>query len=328
MTIGEHLDELRACLIRSLLALVIACLVCIWPAKFLLELLARPVVLALRAHGQPETFLATSPVEAFLVYIKVVLIFGLLLAAPYILKQFWDFVGAGLYANERRWVVRLFPVSIGLFLLGVAFMYVFALVVSLNFLVGVSSWLPQPDPKPNIFERSVLGIHAAGEPNAPPDFEAGKVIPLLADDPNAPPTGAVWVNTEQNKLKVQRPDGRYAVQLQRDEERAMVTTHFKIGDYLSFVLVLMVAFGLAFQLPLVVIFLAWSGIMPTSAMRKYRRVVILVIVIVAGVLAPPDLLSHLLLSVPMYLLFEIGLLLAGRTEKQKRTRAAEQQAAD
>ena len=97
----------------------------------------------------------------------------------------------------------------------------------------------------------------------------------------------------------------------------MVTTHFKIGEYLTFVLVLTVAFGLAFQMPLVVVFLVRAGIVTVSTLRSYRRVVILLIVFIAGMIAPPDLLSHLLLSGPMILLFEIGLLFAARGKKPK-----------
>ena len=63
MTIGEHLDELRACLVRSILALIIGCLLCIWHARYLLELLARPLIIALSVHGQPDNLLATSPVD-------------------------------------------------------------------------------------------------------------------------------------------------------------------------------------------------------------------------------------------------------------------------
>ena len=138
MTLGEHLEELRGCVARSLIALVAVCLACIWPAKYLLELIARPMVLALRRHGQPDSFLATGPVETLLVYVKVVLIFGLIIAGPYILYQLWGFVAAGLYRHERHWVHRLVPTSVGLFLSGVVFMYVFALLLSLNFLVGFS----------------------------------------------------------------------------------------------------------------------------------------------------------------------------------------------
>jgi sec-independent protein translocase protein TatC len=312
MSLGDHLEELRGCLARSLVALLAACLLCIWPAKYLLELIARPVVLALRRHGQPESFLATGPVESLMVYVKVVLIFGVVLAAPYIIYQLWKFVAAGLYRHEVNWVYRLVPASVGLFALGVVFMYLFALLLSLNFLVGFSGWLPLPKPEPTALERALLHFPKPEVPASQPGMAEAPVVPLLARDPCNPPIGSVWVNESDRKLKLRTPGETWSLQLVRDDQQGLVTTHFRIGEYLSFVLMLTIAFGVAFQMPLVVLFLARSGIVPVETLRQYRKVVIVVIVFIAGLLAPPDLLSHLLLTVPMLLLFEIGVWLAAR----------------
>jgi Sec-independent protein secretion pathway component TatC len=312
MTIGEHLDELRGCVVRSLVALVLACLICIWPSRYLLEWLARPLVLVLRRYGQPDNFLATSPAENFLVYVKVVVIFGVILAAPYIIAQLWSFVATGLYPREKRWIHRLVPLSVGLFITGILFMYGFVLIVSLNFLVGFSTWLPLPDPTPNFYERHMLGTRVAELPASQPTPGQALVVALLDQDPPQPPIGSVWVNVQEQKLKVRAPSETFSTQLLRDDRRAMVTTHFRIGEYLSFLLTMTVAFGAAFQMPLVVAFLGRTGLVPARTLRKYRRVVILVIAVIAGVLAPPDLFSMLLLSVPMVALFEVGLLFTGR----------------
>jgi sec-independent protein translocase protein TatC len=318
MTLGEHLDELRSCVIRSLLALVFACLIFIWPSKYLLAILARPVVLVLQIHGQPNSFLATSPVEAFLVYIKVVLIFALVAAGPYVVYEMWSFIAKGLYPREKAWVHRLVPASVGLFLAGVLFMYFFALPASLNFLVGFNTWLPLPHPRPTFWDRTVLHIEQPPETATQPGTSGPPLVPLLAEDPEHPAPGSVWINGMENRLKVRAADGRtYSVQLSRDDRRAMVTPYFRIGEYLTFVLMLVIAFGAAFQMPLVVLFLARSGLVRVPTLRRYRKVVIMVIVIIAGMLAPPDLLSHLLLSVPMWLLFELGLWLAARQMKKR-----------
>ncbi len=312
MTIGEHLDELRVRVVRSLLALLAACIVCIWPAKYLLEIIARPVVLALRRHGQAESFLATAPAEVLLLYMKVVLIAGLILAAPYVLYQIWGFIAAGLYQNERAWVHRLLPWSVGLFVAGVAFMYAFVLIVSLNFLIGFNNWLPLPSPEPTALEAAVLRTPDLAIPATQPGIADAPQVPFYRGDPPNPPVGAVWVNVVEKKLKVRWPEATYSHQLQRDDKRGLAETHLKIGEYLSFVLMMTIAFGLAFQMPLVVVFLIRSGIVPAQTLRKYRRVVILIIVVIAGILAPPDLLSHLLLSGPMILLYEIGLWVGAR----------------
>ncbi len=319
MSIGEHLDELRGCLIRSLIALVAACLVCALPVKWwLLPWMMRPFILVARKMNQPASLLATAPVEGFVVYMKVVLVTGLVIASPYIAGQIWNFVGAGLYPKERRWVTRLVWPSVLLFAGGVVFMYVFALLLSLKFLIGFNSAFTVPDFYPTALERRMLGL-SEEQPDRPTSQPAS--VPLLHADPQNQPPGTIWFNTTDGVLKIVGGDGVYTQQLHRQSETSLVTTHFKIADYLNFVLVLMIAFGLAFQMPLVVVFLVRSGIVPAATLRKYRRVVILVIVIIAGILAPPDLLSHMLLSGPMILLFEIGLLIAGRDKGRTEDKA-------
>lgn len=317
MTVGEHLDELRGCLIRSLLALAVGCLICAYPVKWLLQFLVRPFVLVARRMGQPDSLLQTTPIEGFVIYIKVVLVAGLIVASPYVAGQIWSFVAAGLYQRERQLVKRMVWPSVALFLAGVVFMYVFALLFSLNFLIGFSGGLKMPDFRPTAWERRMLGLRSPPAPASRPASADVPEVPLLASDPADPPEGSVWFNLDEHKLKLRGTDRTYSLTFQRDDAHAMVTTHIRIADYLGFVLVLMIAFGLAFQMPLVVVFLVRTGIMPAATLRKYRKVVILLIVIVAGILAPPDLLSHLLLSGPMVLLFEIGLLIAGRGPRER-----------
>lgn len=312
MSIGEHLDELRGRLIRALLALVVAAVACIYPARWLFEILAAPVVRTLIRYGQPPTFLQTSPLETFLIYVKVVVIAGLVIASPYVLYQLWMFVAAGLYRREREWVYRLVWPSAALFVVGVVFMYYIVLPLSLNFLIGFGNFLPMPDTRASGFEALILGDKSTHPAATQPATGGGAVIPQYASDPPDPPPGFIWFNASRNELKLRTADETFSTRLDRDAQRSLVTTHFRIAEYLGFVLMLTIAFGLAFQIPLVVVFLAGSGLVPVASMRKLRKVVILVIVVIAGMLAPPDILSHLLLSGPMILLFEIGLLVAAR----------------
>jgi Sec-independent protein secretion pathway component TatC len=322
MTLGEHLDELRACVFRSLVALVLACVLLIWPARYLFEFMVRPAVIALRSHGQPENLLQTGPTELLTIYFRVVLIAGVILASPYILHQLWTFVAAGLYPKEQRWVRRLVPFSVGLFLLGVAFMYAFVLLLSLDWLVGFGSWIPLPHAEPTALERTLIGQAAPQTPASQPALWDTPPIVLVEHDPKDPPVGRLWFNVIEHKLKLRAVDQVYSAPMAADTNRPIVTTYFKVGDYLSFVLSLTIAFGLAFQVPLVVMALARIGIVTRSQFRRLRRVVWFIIVVAAGVLAPPDILSMILLTVPMILLFELGLLLAGRAERARPTASA------
>ena len=84
----------------------------------------------------------------------------------------------------------------------------------------------------------------------------------------------------------------------------------KVSDYLSFVLKLVLAFGLVFEMPLFAFFLARMGLVTAAAMRKVRRYAILVIFIVAAILTPPDVVSQLLMACPMLILYEVSIWVA------------------
>ena len=79
-------------------------------------------------------------------------------------------------------------------------------------------------------------------------------------------------------------------------------------DYLSFSIDLLKVFGIAFQLPLVMVLLNRLGILSREHVVKMRRYVIVIIAIVAAVLTPPDIVSQVLLAVPMWILFEVSIL--------------------
>lgn len=81
-----------------------------------------------------------------------------------------------------------------------------------------------------------------------------------------------------------------------------------VKDYLAFAIGLLKVFGIAFQLPLILVILNRVGILPREKAVKMRRYAIVLIVVVAAVLTPPDVVSQVLLALPMWGLFEISLL--------------------
>ena len=86
-----------------------------------------------------------------------------------------------------------------------------------------------------------------------------------------------------------------------------ITIMTDINSYLDFVLKLFFAFGLAFEIPIAVILLIWTGITTPEALASKRRYVIVGCFVVGMVLTPPDVFSQTLLAVPMWLLFEAGI---------------------
>jgi len=83
-----------------------------------------------------------------------------------------------------------------------------------------------------------------------------------------------------------------------------------ISSYLDFVLVLFFAFGVAFEVPIATVILVWSGLTSIEALEKNRAYVFLGAFIVGMLITPPDVISQTLLAVPVYLLYECGILLS------------------
>lgn len=90
-----------------------------------------------------------------------------------------------------------------------------------------------------------------------------------------------------------------------------------IGSYFTTVAQLVLGAGLAFQLPLVIYFLAKIGVVSAAYLRRIRKYAILVIVIVTSIITPPDMLSTIVASVPLILLYEISILLCVKVEKKQ-----------
>lgn len=309
MSFGDHLDELRSCLIRALIGVGIASAVALVFGKSLLAVLFWPLYMVQRANGMQPRIQSLSPTDAFSAYFKMSLLAGLIISMPWVLHQAWRFVSSGLYARERQFARKITWASSGLFIIGLLFLYFLVLPIMLQFFISFNRQFDIPISEPSSFYRSLLDA-----PALPPSQEENQSpvsIPMLSSDP--PPDGPnLYVNARRDRLVIRFPDNDrvYSVPLDPGTTGPPIYSEFAINPYIGFVLQLALAFGLAFETPLIVCFLAWTNLVPVSTMVSARRYVLFAIVIIAAVLTPPDIVSQMLLAVPMYLLFEFGIRLA------------------
>jgi len=139
MTIWEHLSELRSRLFKSVLAIAIAAVIGWFLYSPVLQWLEAPY-----SEVQPDaSLIATTPLQAFGLRMKLSVAIGIALAMPILLWQVWRFVTPGLYPKERKYAIPFILSSLVLFIFGAGVAY-FVLNPTLEFLTNVGGSEIQP----------------------------------------------------------------------------------------------------------------------------------------------------------------------------------------
>jgi sec-independent protein translocase protein TatC len=135
MTIWEHLAELRRRLTRAALALLGGAVVCWVFREKLLAWLAEPYTIEWQARfpNTPVELQTLAPADAFVNYMQLALVGGVVLATPVIFYQLWAFISPGLYAREKKYIIPFVLFSTTLFGSGVAFAYYVAFPFSFKY---------------------------------------------------------------------------------------------------------------------------------------------------------------------------------------------------
>jgi sec-independent protein translocase protein TatC len=132
MTFAEHLEELRWCLLRAVLAVFLISVVCYFFSPALFTFMVAP----LRAQLAPgESLIGTGVTEAFFIEIKVALLAGLVFASPYLFLQIWRFIAPGLTRSEKRLVIPFVLCATLFFIGGSYFCYRIVLPVAFQYFI-------------------------------------------------------------------------------------------------------------------------------------------------------------------------------------------------
>ncbi len=242
MSVYEHLGELR----KRLIIVAVFFVVALVASFFLVE----PIILYLQRADEAKeltmnAFRLTDPIK---IYMQFAFIIAVILTAPMFLYQLWAFVSPGLYEKERKVTLSYIPLSVGLFLGGVAFAYFVLFPFVVDFMQGLAGR---------------LGIH--------------QVI--------------------------------------------------GINEYFQFMLQLILPFGFLFQLPVIVMFLTRLGLITPMLLGKIRKYAYFMLLIVAAFITPPDVISQIIVTVPLCLLYEASIWIS-KISYRKALLAAQQEEAD
>jgi sec-independent protein translocase protein TatC len=210
------------------------------------EVTLDPVELHGAVHGveqlvYPRELSTLSAQEPFMIYFKISLVAGIVIASPWIFWQIWSFIAAGLYPHEKKYVHTYLPLSVGLFLAGVVFCQVI------------------------VMPRAVAAL--------------------------------LWFN-----------------------DYIGVTPDLRLSEWMTLAIMMPLVFGISFQTPLVMLFLERIGISDVAKYRAWRRYAYFGLAVFAMIVVPsPDVLSMISLMVPMWMLYEFGILLCRFSPGGRRT---------
>jgi sec-independent protein translocase protein TatC len=303
MSLGDHLEELRRRLILSIIGFAVALGVCLVFGKQVLAIFCRPLLLVMQEYEVNPMLFMGNLSDGFMVYLKISMIGALVIASPWIVWQLWLFVAAGLYPHERKTVTRYVPLSLSLLVGGELFVYFLVLPWTIQFFMAFSISIPLPD----------MGASVVAPTTQATQFVQ---IPEVAGDPANVPVGGMWIDTTQQRLKMMIAPGKVRVIPFGPEN--LVSPQILLTEYIDLVLGMLVVFGLSFQLPLVILALCVVGILEPEQLRGMRKVVYFVMAIVAAVITPGDVITaSIALTIPLCLLFELGILLGARTPKRE-----------
>ncbi len=236
MTFWEHIEELRKRIVWALGSLIAGCIVAWYFKEKILAAIVRPFSDSWRAQhvaGEPSLHFA-SPAAALVAYVKLAIIGGAALAAPFIFYQLWSFVAPGLYSREKRYVLPFVVVSTLLFVGGGWFGYLGAFPFTFGYFLSLSG-----------------------------DVDAQKVVTIV-------PT-------------------------------------VMMEDYIDFVMQMLFGFGIVFEIPILLTFLAMIGVVNHRMLLKFTRYYIFIAFVVAAVLTPPDWTSQLVMAIPACVLYFVSI---------------------
>jgi sec-independent protein translocase protein TatC len=326
MSFGEHLDELRRRIMLSLYGGVLGIGLCIYFRNEIFAFVARPYRIAARLNHMTDVFNTLKPQEGFMTYITLSVQAGLILTSPWIIYQIWQFVAAGLYPRERKIIYRYVAPSTLLFLLGVTFFYYIVLPMTLSFFISFTAGTAGPPPSLTPFEKAINGVNELPEPSSPaatstaPGTQPMAIrMPELETDPDPPPAGhaVLYYHKLEARIKVRTATGIES--LMTAHEGTLFTHVWRASDYISFVAFTALIFGLGFELPLVIVILAQTEIVPLATFRSGRKYAYFGILIAAVLAAPSgDPLTLLLMFLPLVGLYEVGILVAAVVVRGKR----------
>lgn len=150
MSLGDHLEELRSRLVLAIAGLMVAVIISCFFGGYFIKLVMRPYEQAVKAEGLTPSVQAITVAEPMMLYIKAVIVMGMILSSPWLFYQLWAFIASGLYKKERTFIYKVVPFSAGLFSAGTLFFLFSIAPMTMRFFITFNIGIPYLQYNPQI----------------------------------------------------------------------------------------------------------------------------------------------------------------------------------
>jgi len=253
MSIIDHLSDLRKFLVHSAIGIIVGAAIVALNIQFVIDKIIfapkNPDFITYRLFCKISEALCIKEIPIniinrqmsgqFSAHIWTSIIFGMIIAFPYILYELWKFIKPALYENEKKYGLSFIFISSFLFILGILFGYFVITPLSVNFL------------------------------------------------------------------------GNYSVSSE-------IQNNIDLASYNSLVRTTVLANGIVFELPIIIYFLAKMGLVSKKFLRNHRKYALVLVLLLAAIITPPDIISQIIVAIPLMILFEISIYIAGWVEKKQK----------
>ncbi|MDH5680789.1 MAG: twin-arginine translocase subunit TatC [Spirochaetota bacterium] len=312
----DHLEELRFRLFRIIVSFIVFTALAYFFKEEIFKALVEPLA------KLDVRFIHTKVYDKFIAYLKISLYSGIVLSFPVIIFQLSKFVVPALYPNEKRWFYGGLAFVMLFFFLGAFVSYRYITPVSLKFLIEFGNE-EKKDEKVNVKNKKNDDVYEKRLKNIDQKLEKldSEIQSGIAALPKNKPemirmAGMLKAYGEVIKdmsilYKELRPGDPPPPKSDKkaDKERK-IESYLNISDYFDWIIFFVFIIGVIFQLPLIISILAKLGMVDDRTLGRIRPYALIVILVLSALITPPDVLSQLMIGLPVYLLYEISILMA------------------
>ena len=241
--------------------------------------------------------------DKFVAYVKISFFSGIFLSFPFIIYQISRFVLPALYLNEKKFYFISLLAIIILFFLGIFFSYKLLVPMSLKFLMQFdASYSQNPQNVKQLLEYTDQQLILSQK-------KLNNILQNYNPSSNDQKIYTILQTILNNQKNIHSLLHSYSLKSYQND-KSQIQSYLSVSEYVNWIVFFILMTGIIFQTPFLISLLAKAKIVHYTQLSKSRPFALIFILILSAFMTPPDILSQIILAIPIYLLYEISIISA------------------